>query len=265
MNRIRSKFAQCHRENRKALVPFICAGDPSLELTAQLLPTLADAGADIIELGVPFSDPMADGPTIQAASERAVANGTTLPQILELAREFRKTYDTPLVLFSYFNPILQYGVEKLAAACGEIGIDAWLVVDVPTEEQDEIRPVLRRHGLDWVTLLAPTTPRERAAQILKDPGVFVYYITVTGVTGARSELPADLKEHLNMLKDLTDAPIVAGFGIATPEAARQAAEYADGAVVGSALVKKIAAAENSPAALAATREFIAGLAQALKA
>ncbi len=263
MKRIQEAFESCRRENRKALVPFICAGDPSLELTAKLLPAIAEAGGDIIELGVPFSDPMADGPTIQAASERAVAAGTTLPQILDLVRDFRKQYQTPIVLFSYYNPIMQYGVDKLAADCAQIGIDAWLVVDVPSEEQDEIRPALRAHGLDWVTLLAPTTPRERAAKILQDPGAFVYYITVTGVTGTRAELPADLKDHLHMLKELTDAPVVAGFGVSTPTMASQVAQHADGAVVGSALVKTIAAADADKAVQAA-RDFVAGLSAALR-
>ncbi len=234
---LQSAFDRCRRENRKALVAYVTAGDPDLAATARLLPALAAAGADILEVGVPFSDPMADGPVIQAACQRALAAGATLPGILEMLRGIRDRLTAPVVLFSYYNVLLQYGIEKLAADSVAAGIAAWLVVDMPAEEAGEIEPALHKHGLCRITLLAPTTPPDRAARLAGAAKGFVYYITVTGVTGARSELPADLAANLETLQKLSAVPVVAGFGISSPEQARTVAAHAAGVVVGSALVK----------------------------
>jgi tryptophan synthase alpha chain len=263
MNRIDQIFKKCRSENRKALIMFVSAGDPSLDFTARLIPRIIESGADIVEIGVPFSDPMADGPTIQMASERAIAAGATLPRILDMICEVRKSCpDTAFVLFSYYNVLLQYGVEKLAAKSAEVGIDGWLVVDVPAEEDDEVVPILERHGLYKIPLIAPTTPHERMKKLLKNASGFVYYVTVTGVTGARAELPDDLSEHLDQVKRLSAAPVAAGFG--TPEMARMIGEHADGVIVGSKLIKTIQAAPDESTALANATDLVANLAKALR-
>ncbi len=264
MNRIDRAFAACRREGRKALVTFISAGDPSLEVSASLLTALAGAGADVIELGVPFSDPMADGPTIQAASQRALAAGTTLARVLDLARRFRQASDVPLVLFSYYNLIFRYGVDRLAADSAEAGVDGWLVVDLPVEESVEVRPALERNRLHWIALVAPTTPPERLAFLLEGTGGFVYCITVTGVTGARNDLPSDLMAHTARVKEATDLPVVAGFGISSPEMARRVAAHVDGVVVGSRIIDLLAGAASPEAGVQRAAAFTRGLAAALR-
>lgn len=263
-NRIDNIFKTCREEGRKALVMYLTAGDPDLETSKELIPAIVEAGADILEVGVPFSEPMADGPTIQLAAERALASGTTLTKILDMIREIRKTCDVPIVLFSYFNVLLKYGLDKLAADSKEIGIDGWLVVDVPHEESTELRPHLEENNIHLIPLMAPTTPKERAAEILKSAGGFVYYITVTGVTGARKDVPTDLAEHLGMLKSVTDLPVVAGFGVSSPETAKKVGEHADGVVVGSALVKIIASSANKKEAVEKSASFVGSLADVMK-
>lgn len=264
MNRIDQAFAACRAENRKALVAFISAGDPDLDVTERLLHALTKAGADVIELGVPFSDPMADGPTIQAASQRALAAGTTLPKILEVARRFRERAATPLVLFSYYNLIFRYGVERLATQSAKAGIDGWLVVDLPAEESAEVRPALVRHGLHWIALAAPTTPAERLPLLLEGAGGFVYYITVTGVTGARNALPSNLVDHVACLKQATDLPVVAGFGISTPDMARKIAAHVDGVVVGSKIIDLLSGADTPAAGVERAAGFVHDLSTALR-
>lgn len=265
-DRIATSFAACRHERRKALVSYITAGDPSLAVSEDLVLAVAAAGADIIEIGVPFSDPMADGPVIQAASQRALAAGTTLAGIVAMARRLQKRgLTTPLVLFSYYNVILQYGVERLAADSAAAGFDAWLVVDVPAEEAAELEPVLARHGISRIVLVAPTTPPERAAAIVAAARGFVYYITVTGVTGARREMPADLAENLAVLRRAAPVPVVAGFGISSPEMARVVGAHADGVVVGSALVKIMGEAAAPADGIRHAAAFVASLAAALRA
>lgn len=263
-NRIDTAFEACRAEERKALVLFATAGDPSLPFTERLLPRLAEAGADILEVGVPFSDPMADGPTIQAASQRALAAGTTLEGILEMiARLRRDGLDTPIVLFSYCNVLLQYGAERLAQRAAEVGVDGCLVVDMPAEERDELRPLLEAHGLHWINLIAPTTPPERARRLLEDASGFTYFITVKGVTGARAALPPDLRARVMQVRDLSPVPVVAGFGVSSPEMARTVAETADGVVVGSALVRTVNESADEEEALRKAGEFVAGLGTAM--
>ena len=264
MNRIDKTFESCRNEDRKALVMFVSAGDPNLEVSERLIAEIAAAGADIIELGVPFSDPMADGPSIQAASQRALAAGTTLQGILDMVRRLRLRIDTPLVLFSYYNVLLQYGIEKLATASAEVGIDGWLVVDVPAEEAEEVRPHIEPHGLQWITLLAPTTPPRRQADLLAKASGFAYYITVTGVTGARDRLPENLVADLDAVRALSPVPVVAGFGISSPEMAKAVGAHADGIVVGSALINTLAEAYDPETGIAQCSEFVRSLATALR-
>ena len=265
MNRIDAVFQNCRREHRKALVIFITAGAPSLDVTRTLIPALAEAGADVIELGVPFSDPMADGPTIQTASQRALAAGTTPAGVIEAARDARtRAPDVALVLFSYYNVLLQYGLEQAAADSAKSGIDGWLVVDLPAEHEAEVRPFLEPYGIHRIPLVAPTTPPERFPTVLAGAGGFVYYITVTGVTGARKTLPEDLKEHVAALRKATDLPVAAGFGISSPEMARSVARWTDGVVVGSAVIDRLHSCADPEAGVSAAAGFVRSLARALR-
>ena len=243
---------------------YTTAGDPDIDTTLALLDTISKNGADVIEIGIPFSEPMADGATIQLAMERALKAGTTLGLILDMIVEFRKNHETAIVLFSYYNVVMNYGVEELAKKSAEIGIDGWLIVDVPYEEYDEIKPHLSKNGVQLITLLAPTTPEERAKMILEEAEGFVYYITVTGVTGARKELPTDLAENLAMISKHSPVPVVAGFGVASGDMAKVVAEHADGVVVGSALINKMANAKSIKEGLSDSTNFVKELADALK-
>jgi len=260
MNRIDQTFTRLRADGHKALVMFISAGDPSLEVSEAVCQAIADAGADLLEIGVPFSDPMADGPTIQAASQRALAAGTTLAKILAMVKRLRARINVPMVLFSYYNVLLQHGLEKVVADAADAGIDGFLVVDVPDEEAGEVRPLLSAYDLRWITLLAPPTPLPRLRRILGASEGFVYYITVSGVTGARHELPADLAERLQQLKQETDLPVVAGFGVSSVAQARAVAEHADGVVIGSALVNILAEAATPADAVRAAADFVAAIA-----
>jgi len=264
MNRIDSLFTEYRKQGKKALVLYVTAGDPDIQFTEELINTIINAGADIIEIGVPFSDPMADGPTIQAASERALKNDISLSDILAMVKRLRGSQpDIPLVLFSYFNPVLQYGVDKLAADSAETGIDGWLIVDLGDAEEDEIIPALSEQNLHKITLLAPTSDSNRMKKLLNKAKGFVYYITVTGVTGARTELPQDLAEHLEEVASCSDTPLVAGFGVSTPEMARRVGEHTDGVVVGSKLVQTVAEAPDRQTALKNTSELVESLAEAI--
>ncbi len=233
MNRIEKAFA------RKAFIPYITAGDPSLEVTRDLVLAMSAAGADIIELGVPFSDPIADGPVIQRATERALNHGVTLAKVLQLVREIRKQSQVPLMLFSYFNPLLNYGLERLAKDAVDAGVDGVLASDLTVEESEPYRSAMSRAGLNTVFLAAPTSSSERLTTIAKASTGFLYAVSRTGVTGERQELAADLKEFLATLRHHTKLPIAVGFGISTPEQVRAVWQEADGAVVGSAIVKEI--------------------------
>lgn len=265
MNRIDLTFEKCRAENRKAVVPYLCAGDPDLETTEQLIIEMANNGADIIEIGVPFSDPMADGPSIQAACQRSLDKGTTLKKIIAMVRRIREKTEVALVLFSYYNVLFKYGFEQLAADAAEAGIDGMLIVDVPFEEREEVLPALKANGLHFINLLAPTTPEDRAEMILKEATGFVYCITVTGITGARTELPADLAERLERIRQMSPAPIVAGFGISSGEMAARIAPHADGVVVGSAFVNRLAKAESPEQGISDSLGLLEELAAACRA
>lgn len=259
-NRITQRFSSLRKTGDKALITFITAGDPDLTTTAAMLPLLAEAGADIIELGIPFSDPMADGPTIQRASERALASGTTLEAVLELVREARKRIDTPIILMGYSNPIYAYGWQRFSQDAAAAGVDGLLLVDLPPEESDELLPVARAAGLDLIFLLTPTSDTERLKKVARYGSGFIYYVTVTGVTGARQSVSTSLADELQQLRTVIKLPIAAGFGISTPEQAGQVAQDADGVVVGSAIVKLF---ETHRGAALATE--VAGLVRSLKA
>jgi tryptophan synthase alpha chain len=236
MSRIRKKFDYLRSRGEKGLVTFITAGDPDLATTEQLIGVLEQAGADIIELGVPFSDPMADGPTIQRSSERALVAGTTLPAILESVRRVRLTSRVPILLMGYYNPVLSYGLERFAIDAASAGVDGLLIVDLPPEESDLLRSHLRRNRIDLICLLTPTSDDRRVDLVRKQGSGFLYYVSVTGVTGARREVSHSIAGAVSRIRNRTDLPVSVGFGISTPEQARQVAEVADGVVVGSALV-----------------------------
>ena len=237
MNRLEECFAAARANGRKLLVTYVCAGDPDLAATERLVPALADAGADVIELGVPFSDPIADGPTIQAASQRALASGTTLAAVLALVERLRHSGClTPLVLFGYLNPILRMGPEAFVARAASAGVDGFLVADLPLEESSRLARLAGASGLSLVLLAAPTTPEERLRAIGERTRGFLYFVSVTGVTGARSDLPPDLPAKLAAVRRATTVPVAVGFGISTPEQARALAAHSDAVVVGSALV-----------------------------
>ena len=237
MNRIEQTFASLKQQNRKALVGFLVAGDPDLETSERRCREALANGVDILELGVPFSDPTADGPVIQLAGQRSLASGTTVAKVLALAERLRRDFGSPIVLFGYVNPFFSYGYERLARDAAAAGVDAFLVVDLPFEESGELRVYLDREGLDFIPLVAPTTPDDRLKVILRDARGFVYYIMVKGVTGTRTEVAADVSGHLARLKQHTGLPVAAGFGVSNGRQAREAASGADGVVVGSALVK----------------------------
>ena len=259
MSRIETTFAALKQRQETALIPFITAGDPDLGTTADLILTLVEAGADLVELGVPFSDPMADGPTIQAASERALAAGTTLAGILQLVADVRKKTQVPLILMGYYNPVFCYGSEQFIRDAAAAGVDALLLVDLPPEEADEINAVMEESGVDLITLLAPTTPRERMERLAAAAKGYLYYVSMTGVTGAQKISPDDIRVAVEELKGMANIPVGVGFGITTAEDARAVGAFADGVVVGSALVKVIEENGQSEELLSKVAEFITKL------
>lgn len=259
MSRISNAFARARAEDRAALVIYLCAGDPSLELTPRLIEAAASAGADVVEVGMPFSDPTADGPTIQRASERALKHGTTLRGVLDAIARARKSTDVAIVLFGYYNPILRFGEAKLAKAAKEAGVDGLLVVDLPPESAAPLLDPMREHELDFVPLVAPTSPPERIDAAARVAGSFLYYVSMTGVTGAAADLEAAaLRAH--EVRARANKPIAVGFGVRTP-AHVATLRGADGVVVGSAIVEAIAASDDPVAEL--TRN-VAALASACK-
>ena len=262
-SRIELKFTETRGRNQSALIPFIVAGDPGLERTQQLVLELERRGADVIELGVPFSDPMADGPANQRATARGLAAGATVPAILALVAELRKHTLIPIILFGYFNPIFRYGCKRLCADAKRAGVDGLLVIDLPPEESLELAVPARAEGLDLIRLLAPTTPPERGRMIASSATGFLYYVSVTGVTGARSLLSSDLEQNVRALKSITDLPIGVGFGISNGQQAGQVARFADAVVVGSALSQLIEVNAASEGLIAAVGEFAQTLKDAI--
>jgi tryptophan synthase alpha chain len=254
--RITKRFAELRAAGELGIVAYITAGDPALDATLQFVQALAEAGADVIELGVPFSDPLADGPTIQRASERALKAGTTLAGVLELVKRIRRSSQVPLVLFSYYNPILQMGLEKFARTAADAGADGVLATDLTPEESEDYRRILHAQGLDTIFLAAPTSSDERLKIISAASSGFLYLISRTGVTGAKDSLSDELPALLRRVHQFTDLPVAVGFGISLPGHVSVLGGLADAAVVGSALVSEIEKAASVEAAGAALRDRV---------
>ena len=233
-----SNIAKAFAEG-KAFIPFVTCGDPDLETTAKVVRAMAEAGADLIELGIPFSDPTAEGPVIQAANVRALASGTTTDKIFDMVRELRKDVTVPMVFMTYANVVFSYGSEKFISSCADIGIDGLILPDVPYEEKEEFDPICKRYGLDLISLVAPTS-EDRIAKVAGEASGFVYVVSSLGVTGVRSEITTDIGAMVKLIRASTKLPCAVGFGISTPEQAKKMASLSDGAIVGSAIVKLIA-------------------------
>src|ERR1700728_1777239 len=263
--RIGRRFRELAQAGELGLIAFITAGDPSLDATENIVLAAAEAGADVIELGVPFSDPVADGPTIQRSSERAVRNGTTLAGVIDLVRNLRKRTEVPLVLFSYFNPILQMGIEKFADAASAAGADGVLATDLTPEEAGEYRKALQARGLDTIFLAAPTSTDERLEMIAGCSSGFLYLISRTGVTGERDSMPEDLPALVRRVRRAAKLPLAVGFGISLPEHVSVLGGIADAAVVGSALMAEIEKSATVDAAVAAVAARVRVLKQAARA
>jgi tryptophan synthase alpha chain len=265
MTRISDTFANLRARGEVALIPYITAGDPNLDVTFQLVCEFEKQGADLIELGVPFSDPMADGPTHQRAAERALRSGTSLAQVLDLVQRLRKaSVQLPLILFSYYNPIFRYGGERFAADARQSGVDGVLGVDLPPEEADELKRETDRNNLDLIFLLAPTSSLERARKVITRARGFVYYVAVTGVTGARASLPTDLGEMVRRIRSLSPVPVGVGFGISTAAQAAEVGRIADAVIVGSAISQLIEANIGQPDLVTKVGEFVGTLKRALR-
>lgn len=260
MKRLTRAFATMKKEGRCGLIAYVTCGDPDPETTVRIVEELVRAGADAIELGIPFSDPIADGPVIQAASHRALTRGTKIDDVFDIARTLREETEVPLIAFSYLNPILRFGVERFADAAKEAGIDAVLITDLPPESAKEVRSVIRERGLDTVFLITPTTSLERAKRIDRATGGFVYYVSTTGVTGARAQLEPDLIERIRTLRSELRHPLAVGFGVSTNEQYRMLAPHCDAVVVGSAIVRRIGESvrEEAPARAASVVRAILG-------
>lgn len=223
-------------ENGKAFIPFVTAGDPDLDVTKEIILAMVKAGADLIEIGIPFSDPVAEGTTIQEADLRALSSGTTTDKIFDMVAEIRKETDIPLAFMTYMNPIYVYGTEKFCARCADLKIDALIVPDVPYEEKQEIAPYCEKYGIDAISLIAPTS-HDRIKTIAKNAQGFIYCVSSMGVTGVRKEITTNVGEMTNLVREVTTTPTAIGFGISTPQQAKEMAKHADGVIVGSAIVK----------------------------
>ncbi|TET44202.1 MAG: tryptophan synthase subunit alpha [Dehalococcoidia bacterium] len=237
MSRIASAFAKL---NRVALIPYITVGYPSIEATLEIVPLLAESGCDIVELGIPFSDPLADGATIQHASYEALRQGVTPERCLEVAQALRQRVEIPLVFMTYYNPVLKFGLEEFCSKCAEVGIDGLIIPDLPPEEGEELEQSSQRHKLDLIYLLTPISTQERIDIVASRSSGFVYLVSLTGVTGTRDKLPDELESFVNRVRERTRKPLCVGFGVTTPEQARRIAKVADGVIVGSRIIQLMA-------------------------
>ena len=257
MTRIDRKFKELANQGKKAFVAYVMAGDPDFDTSLELVLGLPGAGVDILELGLPFTDPMADGPTIQLAGQRALDGGMTLLKTLDMARRFRQTdQDTPIVLMGYYNPIYSHGVDAFLKDAKEAGVDGLIIVDLPPEEDSELCIPAQKAGLNFIRLATPTTDNKRLPKVLQNTSGFVYYVSITGITGAAEAEAGDVGPEVARIKAHTDLPVAVGFGIKTPEAAQSIASVADGAVVGSAIISELAAGKSVNEVL----DFVASLA-----
>lgn len=261
MSRITETFGRLRRAGRTALMPFLTMGYPERESALDLIPVIVEAGADMVELGVPFSDPLADGATIQASSQRALQNGTTLHRCLEQAERLRyEGISVPFILMSYYNPIFQMGLERFAERAAGAGIDGCIIPDLPPEESDALRAPLSKEGIDIIFLLAPTSDLDRIQLVADRSSGFLYLVSLTGVTGARDSVSTDLQDFSTRVRDVTDMPLAVGFGISTPDQAGRVAQIADGVIVGSALLDAIGRHQDG---VGAAHDFITGLRAAI--
>jgi tryptophan synthase alpha chain len=259
-SQISRRFAELRRSGEVALVPFIMAGDPDLDATRDMLHAVAEAGADLIELGVPFSDPTADGPVLQRSAARALQRGTSLQRILEMVSELRRSLPTPIVLFGYYNPVFHYGPAALARDARQAGVDGLLIVDLPPEESDELWQPARDAGLDMIFLLAPTSDASRVHAVLRRASGFVYYVSMTGVTGSRAITPADVRPQVERVRSMCKLPIGVGFGITSGEEAAAVASFADAVVVGTSIMRRV----EEQGAAAGLAENVGSFARELK-
>ncbi|MCR4655503.1 MAG: tryptophan synthase subunit alpha [Lachnospiraceae bacterium] len=256
MNRIKKAF-----ENGKAFIPFITCGDPDLETTERCIEEMVRAGADLVELGIPFSDPTAEGPVIQSANKRALDNGVTTDDVFAMVNKLRKTIDVPFAFMTYANVVFSYGTERFLDKCRETGIDGLILPDLPFEEKEEFLPSCRKAGIDLISLVAPTS-KERIGMIAREAEGFLYIVSSLGVTGTRSEITTDLKSIVDVVRKNTDIPCAIGFGISTPDQAARMAELSDGAIVGSAIVKLIE--KHKTEAPAIVGEYVRSMKDAMK-
>ncbi len=264
MNRIEECFVRLRRTGRKGFIVYIGAGDPNLKATRELALAFDKAGVDILELGVPFSDPLADGLVNQLAAQRGLESGTTPPRILETVAAIRRKSQIPIVLYIYFNLIHRVGLERFIEQAANAGVDGLLVLDLPPEESDNYEALMKRNGLSHIYLVAPTTPEDRMEYIVKRGSGFIYYVSREGVTGMQKQVASNLTQQVAKIREHTKLPIAVGFGISTPEQAKAVVAVADAVVVGSAVVNRIASAGKSPQLIADVAEFVGTLAQAIK-
>lgn len=258
MNKIEKTFKELKALNKKAFIPYIMAGDPSVEKTKELVLVLEECGADIIELGVPFTDPLADGPTIQRAAERALKGGVTLKGVLALVKDLRTKTRVPLVLMTYYNPVFKYGEERFVKDAKDAGVDGVIIPDLPPDEAGELIKTAKKAGLATIFLLAPTSTEDRIKKVAAAARGFIYYVSMTGITGAQILLDGSIGKSINNIRSITDKPVAVGFGISTPEEARAVSGISDGVIVGSAIVRKI---QEAPEGL---RDFILQLREAVR-
>jgi len=259
MTRIDVTFARLKSENKKAFVAYVMAGDPNYDTSLDLVKGLPGAGVDIIELGLPFTDPMADGPTIQLAGQRALEAGMTLEKTLQMARDFRAMdATTPIVLMGYYNPIYSRGVDKFLVDAKEAGIDGLIVVDLPPEEDDELCIPAQQAGLNFIRLATPTTDDKRLPKVMQNTSGFVYYVSITGITGAAAAQAADVAPEVARIKAASNLPVIVGFGVRTPETAKDIASVADGTVVGSAIIAEMASGKSVAEVLAFVKSLADG-------
>ena len=259
MTRIDAKFAELNAKGQKAFVTYVMAGDPDFDTSLEIVRGLPEAGVDIIQLGLPFTDPMADGPTIQLAGQRSLEGGMTLQKTLDLARAFREGDNTtPIVLMGYYNPIYSRGVEAFLAEAKDAGIDGLIIVDLPPEEDSELCIPAQEAGLNFIRLATPTTDDKRLPKVLQNTSGFVYYVSITGITGAANAVAGDVGPEVARIKSATELPVIVGFGIKTPEGAADIAQVADGAVVGSAIVDQIAKGKKPADVLAFVKSLADG-------
>ena len=256
MSRIASVFA---KPNHTALIPYITVGYPDVETTLKIVPLLASSGCDIVELGIPFSDPLADGATIQQASYQALNQGVTPKLCFEVAQELRRRVEIPLMFMTYYNPVLRFGLEEFCSKCAEVGVDGLIIPDLPPEEGEELEQSTRRHEIDLIYLLTPTSTEERINLVVSRSSGFIYLVSLTGVTGTRDRLPEELESFVTRVRERTQKPLCVGFGVSTPEQARRIAKVADGVIVGSRVIQLI----EGDASLEKVGSFIKRLKDAL--